>query len=667
MGEQPVAVDARSVHRGFYSSWLTKVKQDGAKAKWLSSSCRRYFTIDFNTQSFYYSHAQDQSKQCHPIPFREILEAQQLPQRTDNGPGRNNFGFMVRTKDKHLELYTTTYSDAQQWVDALNAAVTISQGEVQKTSPSSYGATPDHAEVSAMNRWTSNSVSDMSTTADGLSSSSAGSTATRRQRAPDQMPLLADPIFSAPPAYATPLVAPVASPTPLVNAAPAAEPADPFAALSALEELAGPAPAAAPAANAMSGEMLREARRVIMQSGGGNGAVAAEARAKLQSWQQQQQQQQLQQQQQQQQQQQAQQEVQLQQQQQQQQQLLQAQQEEQLQQQQQQILYQQQQQQLEQQRQQAQLLEQQQQMHQQQHMQQQQQPQLLVQQQQEYAQHQLPPQHFAQPVQQHGQSQTAEAAQPMPPQRSAGGSWDTAACSSSQAAAAAAAAAAVAAQSRKFPGIAPPVGMAAPYEQDSRTATSHPRAQGGNEWDQQPQAQYLQHQQQPASYFAQSSQPQAQYPEQTTNHQPAVEDKYVGAPVPPSSVFEIVRRRHNHQAPAEAVVASGFDEIDDLVGEVLAAGAEPAPKAPGSELMDGFLCTACDHEVLRIDGHIWRTDVEYMFFRNTYPNAQKLRKRMAPQRGCSGYCCQCSWKAAEDGAELLDIAEGLRWRVIGRP
>eukprot|EP00971_Amphidinium_carterae_P135249 2680344-Amphidinium_carterae.1 len=33
--------------------------------------------------------------------------------------------------------------------------------------------------------------------------------------------------------------------------------------------------------------------------------------------------------------------------------------------------------------------------------------------------------------------------------------------------------------------------------------------------------------------------------------------------------------------------------------------------------------------------------------RNTYPNAQKLRKRMNPQQGCSGYCCQCSWRAAE--------------------
>jgi len=125
--------DARSFHKGTYSSWLTKVKQDGAKAKWLANSLKRYFTIDFNTQTFYYSHSQDLSEQCHPIAFREIVKAQLCP-RTDNGPGGNDFGFVVRTRDKYLELYTNTYSDAQKWVEGLNAGASIAQGR-QKATP----------------------------------------------------------------------------------------------------------------------------------------------------------------------------------------------------------------------------------------------------------------------------------------------------------------------------------------------------------------------------------------------------------------------------------------------------------------------------------------------------------------------------------------------------
>ena len=54
-----------SMHAG--QGWLEHSRHLGGlqlhvidEAKWLSSSNRRYFTIDFNSQMFFYSHTEDQ-------------------------------------------------------------------------------------------------------------------------------------------------------------------------------------------------------------------------------------------------------------------------------------------------------------------------------------------------------------------------------------------------------------------------------------------------------------------------------------------------------------------------------------------------------------------------------------------------------------------------------
>lgn len=70
-------LDARFTHRGTYSSWLSKAKGDGAKAKWLSGACRRYFTIDFDNQIFHYSHTESGKDASIPISFSELLTAEQ--------------------------------------------------------------------------------------------------------------------------------------------------------------------------------------------------------------------------------------------------------------------------------------------------------------------------------------------------------------------------------------------------------------------------------------------------------------------------------------------------------------------------------------------------------------------------------------------------------------
>jgi len=138
-----------------------------------------------------------------------------------------------------------------------------------------------------------------------------------------------------------------------------------------------------------------------------------------------------------------------------------------------------------------------------------------------------------------------------------------------------------------------------------------------------------------------------------------------GAPAVTSEAFVDARQPTSHIV-ASSSSAQPKDDLDDLVGEMMTASAtETTRSGATSGLVPGFQCTACDFQVLRIDNYIWGNEVEYMFFRNNYPNVQKLRPQLVPRRDCVAYCCQCSWKSASTGAQLADVAEGLRWRSVG--
>ena len=66
-------------------------------------------------------------------------------------------------------------------------------------------------------------------------------------------------------------------------------------------------------------------------------------------------------------------------------------------------------------------------------------------------------------------------------------------------------------------------------------------------------------------------------------------------------------------------------------------------------------CTACDFPVLQFrGGEAWAAGVDYLFFRNVYPDRTKLAARLLPAAGSVAYCCQCSWLsvAPEDGVLL---------------
>jgi len=102
--------------------------------------------------------------------------------------------------------------------------------------------------------------------------------------------------------------------------------------------------------------------------------------------------------------------------------------------------------------------------------------------------------------------------------------------------------------------------------------------------------------------------------------------------------------------------------LDDLVGEMMATG---AVDAVCHGMVPNFHCLGCDFQVMRIDGYVWTGDVEYLFFRNSYPDFEKLRKRLQKYPGAAAYCCQCSWKSTALTAPLEEVADGLRWRIVG--
>jgi len=147
----PRELDARHTHQGCYSSWLTKVKGDAAKAKWIQSSGRRYFTIDFETQIVYYAHGETDKRISLPILFRDILCASMIssPPRSP-GHGENHSGqvlrrshsgswlgrqsaggcpFVFQTRDRRIRLTADSEANAFSWVEMLNAAHAIGQGD----------------------------------------------------------------------------------------------------------------------------------------------------------------------------------------------------------------------------------------------------------------------------------------------------------------------------------------------------------------------------------------------------------------------------------------------------------------------------------------------------------------------------------------------------------
>jgi hypothetical protein len=170
--EMPGAVvhkkkDARFTHKGSYGGWLWKVKQDGAMAKWLASSVRRFFTIDFERRTLAYSQCADPrgvEDYFTAIPFSAIISADR-PEESGWGvkvpksgglrrslsgvllgasnlppPRECQYTFTVTTKRKNFTLLASSDQDAFAWVQAINQAHVIGLGAPSTDGSAGYAS-----------------------------------------------------------------------------------------------------------------------------------------------------------------------------------------------------------------------------------------------------------------------------------------------------------------------------------------------------------------------------------------------------------------------------------------------------------------------------------------------------------------------------------------------
>eukprot|EP00930_Biecheleria_cincta_P084230 TRINITY_DN73722_c0_g1_i1.p1 TRINITY_DN73722_c0_g1~~TRINITY_DN73722_c0_g1_i1.p1 ORF type:complete len:594 (+),score=120.86 TRINITY_DN73722_c0_g1_i1:90-1871(+) len=587
--------DARCTHQGAFSAWLIKNKGEGAKASWFSKTTKRYFTIDFNTQIFFYAHSETQKTVSQPVRFKDIVSADQLP--TTSSSKGDSFGFSVLTAERTYELFTDSYQDAELWVFGLNAARDIANGKI----PMKHGETANQKPTYA--------PSEDSTSASSTERHPGGR-APWEPPPPSSMPRFPAMGFAEQSAAEFQREAERQERERAAREAAALreqQTADPFAALDALEELAGPVPELPSAgADQLQAELLREARaRVtggaaskrskeeianavqrappappppaydpvdpyqrpeqpplapmaaadagIVHPAGGiappAGGIAPPARGIA------------------------------------------------------------------------------------------------------------PPAGGIAPP---AGGIAPPAGGSIAP--SVGGIAPPAGGIAPPASMAPPAGSAVGSQPFFQREVAPAAAQAAP----SAPAPAPPppaqtqAAQGeDSDWDEPapaPPPQMAAHEQGVSSGGWDSDDEQgAPMPPSAAPMPPAQ------APMPPS--FDTCgapsRPAQDFVAASKKPQSTG-DDLDDLVGEMLGNDSSVI----GHGLVDSFHCTGCDFQVMACDEYVWNGDVDYMFFRNNYPTFEKLKKRLVRQAGCRAYCCQCSWKSAHASAKLEDVAEGLRWRRI---
>eukprot|EP00928_Gymnodinium_smaydae_P022011 TRINITY_DN18621_c0_g1_i1.p1 TRINITY_DN18621_c0_g1~~TRINITY_DN18621_c0_g1_i1.p1 ORF type:complete len:280 (-),score=67.99 TRINITY_DN18621_c0_g1_i1:205-1044(-) len=241
-----LAEDARAMHVGSYSAWLTKLKGSSAKAKWLCNSTKRYFTIDFDSYLLSYAHDDGGKKVAQTIAFADIEAAELLPMTPELAAAleeRSSFGFILRTPERAYELFAGSYSDARLWVDGLNAGRDMASVRSELGRPRT--AEPPTLEVAFRTpRRESPAGSSATATPDTAACSSEAG---------------ASWLDSQSPSMAT---------TSVPSAEVISNSSDPFAALDALEELAGPPPALPESPlrdRAISSELLREARLLVTE------------------------------------------------------------------------------------------------------------------------------------------------------------------------------------------------------------------------------------------------------------------------------------------------------------------------------------------------------------------------------------------------------------------
>eukprot|EP00931_Biecheleriopsis_adriatica_P073442 TRINITY_DN47724_c0_g1_i1.p1 TRINITY_DN47724_c0_g1~~TRINITY_DN47724_c0_g1_i1.p1 ORF type:complete len:465 (+),score=125.78 TRINITY_DN47724_c0_g1_i1:74-1396(+) len=149
------------------TGWLLKRKNSKAVSRVISSTNRRFFTLDFTGQVLYYSHSESSKSVSQPLAFRHILgveplcvspaEAQQGDEerpssQSSKGSGfrmpkmpslpglgkrpslTEQHGFTLVCASKSLELVCSSQTEAEMWIDAIREAIALGSSEKYRSS-----------------------------------------------------------------------------------------------------------------------------------------------------------------------------------------------------------------------------------------------------------------------------------------------------------------------------------------------------------------------------------------------------------------------------------------------------------------------------------------------------------------------------------------------------
>jgi len=147
------------------TGWLLKRKGEGARTRMMSGVNRRFFTLDFQSQVFYYAHSESGKSVSVPTPFCKILgveplqgavlpegaaeeqQAETVAPSIERTPSKNSMtshfrmpkmpgfgaqkrpvehhGLAVRTADRRWELLCSSQAEAEVWLEGFREAAVI--------------------------------------------------------------------------------------------------------------------------------------------------------------------------------------------------------------------------------------------------------------------------------------------------------------------------------------------------------------------------------------------------------------------------------------------------------------------------------------------------------------------------------------------------------------
>eukprot|EP00746_Dinoflagellata_sp_MGD_P165059 gnl/MRDRNA2_/MRDRNA2_94121_c0_seq1.p1 gnl/MRDRNA2_/MRDRNA2_94121_c0~~gnl/MRDRNA2_/MRDRNA2_94121_c0_seq1.p1 ORF type:complete len:396 (+),score=78.65 gnl/MRDRNA2_/MRDRNA2_94121_c0_seq1:75-1262(+) len=141
---------------GKLTAWLLKRKSGNSRLR-VRRYNKRFFTLDFDHKVLFYAHTANSRKVSTPIPFNEIYDVTTLPgpltsptaaEASTRRPSLSKRfsltsgisktsagkdGIIVRAKGRFMELICSSSVEAEQWYQAVQAAMATNNSGIQKS------------------------------------------------------------------------------------------------------------------------------------------------------------------------------------------------------------------------------------------------------------------------------------------------------------------------------------------------------------------------------------------------------------------------------------------------------------------------------------------------------------------------------------------------------